>query len=109
MTQPSGPFRVVFTQAGTGAHRAVRFASDQPSWLVRAAAWAVMLAIGLVAFVVVLPILILAFALFAVLALVGWVRFKLAGARSPNGPLDGRRNVRVVRPGGGGPPVDSHP
>ncbi|MEQ8768880.1 MAG: hypothetical protein RIB60_00070 [Phycisphaerales bacterium] len=100
MTQPNGPFRVVFTQAGTGANRAVRFASDQPSWLVRAAAWAVMLAIGLIALLLIVPILVLAFALFAVLALVGWVRLKLAGTRSPGGvgagPRDGRRNVRVI-------------
>ena len=78
------------------AARVVTFASGQPGWLTRAAAWAVLVAVLALAAVVLIPLLVLAMAAFVVLALVGWARATLAGARRPNGSLDGRRNVRVI-------------
>ncbi|GJM19989.1 MAG: hypothetical protein DHS20C14_22020 [Phycisphaeraceae bacterium] len=107
MRDSNGPFRVVFTRAGGQAGRAVRFAQEQPSWLTKAVLFAVVFAVGVVALFVLVPLLILALAAFVVLALVGWVRSLFVGAHKPNGPLDGRRNVRVIRPGGSRPSVDS--
>jgi hypothetical protein len=52
-----------------------------------------LLVLGLVIFI---PLAIFAGALFLIMLGVVWVRLKFARARQPNGPLDGRRNVRVV-------------
>jgi len=92
----TGPFRVVFTQAGGRAGRVVSFAQRQPGWVTRAAAWALILATLALAAIVIIPLMVLALAAFLVLALIGWARSLFAGARRPNGALDGRRNVRVV-------------
>lgn len=53
-----------------------------------------LLVLGLVIFI---PLAIFAGALFLIMLGVVWVRLKFTKARQPNGPLDGRRNVRVVR------------
>ncbi len=74
----------------------VTFARRQPGWLTRAAAWALVVAFTALAVVLIVPVLLIALVVFAVLAVVGWARFKLAGARSPDSPMGGRRNVRVI-------------
>lgn len=53
-----------------------------------------LIAVGLIVFI---PLAIIATALFLIALGVMWVRVKWFQARQPNGPLDGRRNVRVVR------------
>lgn len=52
-----------------------------------------LLVLGLVIFI---PLAIFAGTLFVIWLGVVWIRLKFARARQPNGPLDGRRNVRVV-------------
>lgn len=96
MPNDNDPFRVVFTHAGGRAGRVVSFVQRQPGWATRAAAWAVILATLALAAVVLIPLMLLVLAAFLILALVGWVRTLFTGTRRPNGPLDGRRNVRVI-------------
>lgn len=55
-----------------------------------------LIALGLIIFI---PLAIIATAAFLITLGVMWVRVKLFRARQPNGSLDGRRNVRVVRRG----------
>lgn len=96
MQDANAPFRVVFTQAGGRAGRAFAFAQRQPTWVTRAAMWALIVATLALAAIIIIPLTVLALAAFLVLALIGWARSLVVGARRPNGALDGRRNVRVV-------------
>ncbi len=82
-------------QAGEGVSRVVTFTRQRPTLLGRIVSTLLALAIGLLAVILVVPFLLLA--LLVVAGVVLYVRLKLwlAGARAPNGPLDGRRNVRV--------------
>lgn len=54
-----------------------------------------LIAIGLV---VIVPIALIAMIGAVVLLSARWARRRLLALRSPNGPLDGRRNVRVRLP-----------
>lgn len=67
-----------------------------PPLLARVLAVLILLAFLIVGVVLVLPFLIIGTIVLAVGLGGYWVRRKLRAARQPNGPLDGRRNVRVV-------------
>ncbi|MFK7883978.1 MAG: hypothetical protein AB8F26_07335 [Phycisphaerales bacterium] len=52
---------------------------------------------AVLAVLIAIPILIIGAALLLVFVAYTWVRVKLRRAKAPNGPLDGRHNVRVIR------------
>lgn len=67
-----------------------------PPLLARVLAVLILLTILVVGVLLVVPLLIIAAVVLAVGLTVFWIRLKLRAAKQPNGPLDGRRNVRVV-------------
>ncbi|MCC5824388.1 MAG: hypothetical protein LAT64_04360 [Phycisphaerales bacterium] len=87
--QPPGTVRVTITEQG----RSVRV----PALLAQFLALVFFLGLLVVGLIVFIPLAIIAGVVFLITLVVVWVRLKLARARSPNGPLDGRRNVRVRR------------
>jgi hypothetical protein len=95
MGQVSGQMR---SGGGLGA-RIVGFVIFLVVLAVIVALVAVLIPVALVAVIVVAGLLVLLFA---------WIRLRLwwRGLRAPNGSLDGRRNVRVRRPGQASDPVE---
>lgn len=67
-----------------------------PNWLAGILALIVIAAGVVVGLLVFLPIAIVSIGVFLVLLAAAWFRAQLARVRAPNGPLDGRHNVRVV-------------
>jgi hypothetical protein len=89
-----------FRGLGGPGVRVFQTVASQPSWVLRAAvgsAAAVLMAIMLI---IVVPVLLVAVAVFVLGMLVTRARRWFAGLRRPNGVLDGRRNVRVIVPRG---------
>lgn len=70
-----------------------------PPLLARVIAVLILLAILVIGVVLVLPFLIIGTIVLAVGLGLFWIRRKLRAAKQPNGPLDGRRNVRVFNRG----------
>lgn len=86
-------------QVGGGFAHTIGVTNSRPSLLARLV-WAVALLLGgVLVLVVVVPLAIFGLVLTGVIFAYGLIRVWLGGARSPNGVLDGRRNVRVVTPG----------
>lgn len=83
--------------AGDGVRRVFFYAGRRPSLISRILALAIVLAIVTIALLILIPFIVIA----AVALAIGWffgaVRELFMGARGPNGPLDQRRNVRVIR------------
>lgn len=92
---PSSPsaFRVAFGDRSTGSARSVRV----PALLVQIVGLLFFLGLIALGVIVFIPLAIIAAAVFLTTLGVMWVRLKIAGAKAPNGALDGRRNVRVRR------------
>ncbi|RMH26310.1 MAG: hypothetical protein D6692_09425 [Planctomycetota bacterium] len=65
-------------------------------WLAQILAIAIIAAGVVIGLLIFLPLAILAGVGFLVYLGYIWVKLKIAKARSPNGPLDGRHNVRVI-------------
>ncbi len=85
-------------QVGGGFAHTIGVTTSRPSLLARLI-WAVALLIGgVLILVIVVPLAIFGLILTGVIFGYGLFRAWLTGARAPNGPLDGRRNVRVVEP-----------
>lgn len=83
-------------QVGGGFARTIGVTATRPSLLTRVV-WAMGLAVGgLLILVIVVPLAVFGLILTGVIFAYGLFRAWLGGARSPNGVLDGRRNVRVV-------------
>lgn len=80
----------------TSTTRVYGFVARQPSWVVRAALTVAMLVLVAVVLLLIVPAIILGVAAFILFALVARTRRLFGGLRSPNGSLDGRRNVRVI-------------
>lgn len=83
--------------AGDGVRRVFFYAGRRPSLISRILALAIVLALVTIVLLILIPFIIIAAAAMAIAWLVGAVRELFAGARRPNGPLDQRRNVRVIR------------
>jgi Flp pilus assembly protein TadB len=82
--------------AGFGVTHAERGRSIRaPSLLAQALALFFFLGLVVVGLIVFIPLAIFAGVVFLIALGVVWVRLKFARAKAPNGPLDGRRNVRV--------------
>lgn len=60
-------------------------------------ALAIIAALAIVGVLIFIPLLILAAIALALFIAWNWAKRKLRRAHAPNGPLDGRRNVRVIR------------
>ncbi len=88
--------RVWSTTVSSTSASAFRFAARQPSWVARVALFAGLLVFLAVVALLVIPAVVIAVAVFIALALFARVRALINRMRSPNGALDGRRNVRVV-------------
>ncbi len=67
-----------------------------PGWLAQILAIAIIAAGVVIGLLIFLPLAILAGVAFLIFLGYVWVKLKIAKARSPNGPLDGRHNVRVI-------------
>lgn len=52
---------------------------------------------AMLAVLIAIPLLIIGAALLLIFLGVTWLRLKFRRAKAPNGPLDGRHNVRVIR------------
>lgn len=96
MRDAASPFTVRVVNANARATRAVSYVRSRPSWVTRAALWAMVIAGLVLGLLILVPLMLIAGAAFTVLALFGWIRAKIAGARRPNAAFDGRRNVRVI-------------
>ncbi|MFK7882741.1 MAG: hypothetical protein AB8F26_00980 [Phycisphaerales bacterium] len=60
-------------------------------------ALACILAVAILGVLIAIPLLIVGAVLLLGFLGVTWVRLKFRRAKAPNGPLDGRHNVRVIR------------
>ncbi|MEM9373276.1 MAG: hypothetical protein AAGA55_06495 [Planctomycetota bacterium] len=68
-----------------------------PGPLAQILALVIIAALAIVGFMIFIPLLIIAGIALALFIAWNWVKLKLRRAHAPNGPLDGRRNVRVIR------------
>lgn len=84
------------TTVSSTSASAFRFAVRQPSWVARAALLAGVVVFLAVLAILIVPAVIIAVAVFILMALIARVRALFNRMRSPNGALDGRRNVRVI-------------
>lgn len=73
-------------------------AGGKASAIERFAALAFLLLIGLLALIILIPIGLLIVAIGLILVAIRAILRLFSSARNPNGPLDGRRNVRVILP-----------
>ncbi len=87
-------------QFGGGFAHTIGVTASRPSLLARVAWGLALLLGGVLIVVVVVPLAIFGLILTGGIFAYGLFRAWLGGARSPNGVLDGRRNVRVVAPEG---------
>lgn len=90
-------FMLVITTIRSYADGAGRFVRSRPSLLGRLLLGAALIVAAIVAFLLLLPFMVLGLLFAACVVL--WVRIRLAllRARQPNGVMDGRKNVRVRR------------
>jgi len=73
------------------------WAAARPSLPARLAAFVFLGLFALIGAIILIPLLILGALLTGVFGAYLWTKTRLTRARAPNGPLDGRRNVRVVQ------------
>lgn len=90
-TSSPAAFRVAFSERSSSRRLPV------PAILVQIAGLLFFLGLIAVGVIVFIPLAIIAAGVFLITLGVLWVRVKWFQARQPNGPLDGRRNVRVRR------------
>lgn len=88
------------TQVRGWGGKATSWATTRPSFVARLASWMVIAVLLIVLAVVMLPIAVIAIVLVVLWLVARALRRLFSVARQPNGPLDGRRNVRVVTPRG---------
>lgn len=81
------------------AGRVVEVVQRQPGWVTKTALVAGLIMMGAVALVLIIPAIVVMLAFFCVGAAIVGLRSLLVRSKQPNGPLDGRRNVRVRSPG----------
>lgn len=86
------------TQIRGWGGQATSWATSRPSFLARLASWVLIAVLLVVLAVVMLPIAVLAIVLVVLWLVARALRRLFSVAKQPNGPLDGRRNVRVVTP-----------
>ena len=67
-----------------------------PGWLARILAIAIIAGGVILGVLIFVPLAIMAGVAFLIYLGYLWVKIRIAKARSPNGSLDGRRNVRVI-------------
>ena len=67
-----------------------------PDWLARILAIAIIAGGVILGVLIFVPLAIMAGVAFLIYLGYLWVKIRIAKARSPNGSLDGRRNVRVI-------------
>ncbi len=87
----------MFTVATIRTHAGRTYAAiqRQPGWLTRLAAGAIVLTLVAVALIILIPVIVIILALLALNFVARTIRGLFTGATAPNGPLDGRKNVRV--------------
>ncbi|NUQ67914.1 MAG: hypothetical protein HUU18_06505 [Phycisphaerales bacterium] len=73
-------------------------ANARASLLERLLAFALLVFLGLLLLAVLIPLALLFILGALLLATLRWMRNLIIRVRRPNGPLDGRRNVRVIVP-----------
>lgn len=86
------------TQIRGWGGQATSWAGSRPSFLARLASWVLIAVLLVVLAVVMLPIAVIAIVLVVLWLVARALRRLFSAAKQPNGPLDGRRNVRVVTP-----------
>lgn len=77
---------------GSTRSRSIRI----PSPFAEILALLVIAALAVLGVMIFIPLVIVAVLGLMVFVAITWVRLKFRGAKAPNGPLDGRRNVRVI-------------
>lgn len=92
----STTFRTHASRYGDQAFRVVRIVRAQPSWVSQIAAGVGVLVLLAVVLLLVIPFLVVTALAFIALMGLAAAKRRLARMRAPNGPLDGRRNVRVI-------------
>jgi Flp pilus assembly protein TadB len=68
-----------------------------PGPLAQLLALAIIVALAALGVLIAIPLLLIGAALLLIFLGVTWVRLKIRRAKAPNGPLDGRHNVRVIK------------
>lgn len=90
--------------AREGVGRAFAYSSSRTTLLERLAFGLLTVAGTILVLAIVIPVIVLMVVFIGVAGVLGycWLRVRtwLVRARQPNGPLDGRRNVRVREPNG---------
>lgn len=82
-----------------GGERGYQITVVRPNWLVRSFITVVAAVLAILAFVLFSGLIAIGIVVAIIAALIFWVRSWFRRQHSPNGMLDGRRNVRVVRRG----------
>ncbi|GJQ29428.1 MAG: hypothetical protein HBSAPP03_13120 [Phycisphaerae bacterium] len=82
----------------TWSRHAAAWSSSRPSWIARVAARLILMVAVLLAVVLFVPLVVLALVVGAAWLVGRGLARAFSAAQRPNGPLDGRRNVRVVAP-----------
>jgi hypothetical protein len=85
-----------WTEIPAAPGRAYQFVVRQPSWVARIALTAAILMLMAVLILLIGPAVVIGAVVFLALAGVARAKAWLTGLRSPNGALDGRKNVRVI-------------
>jgi hypothetical protein len=67
------------------------------AWMVRCTLLGLLIIVAVAGLIVAVPLAVLALAVGVIVWVVGNVRRAVLRAQAPNGPLDGRRNVRVIQ------------
>lgn len=83
-------------QSGAGAARLVSVGIRRPSWAVRTALLCAAVFLAAAAMLIVIPLVLAAGLLLVAVLAAARLLAAVTRLRAPNGPLDSRRNVRVV-------------
>jgi hypothetical protein len=86
----------VSNAAGASARRVFVSIGRQPNIFARILVFALAAVVFGLLLVLIVPIMVIGAVGLATLWLYAWARARLGRARAPNGPLDQRRNVRVI-------------
>jgi len=84
-------------EKATSVGRVIEVVQRQPSWVSRLAASAGLIVCVLIALAILIPVGIVIAVVFVLGMALNAVRRLFTRTKSPNGLLDGRRNVRVVQ------------
>lgn len=78
------------------ARRMAHTIQSQPSWVTKTAAIAGTLVLLAISLVIIIPVALVVLLVFIAAMIIAKIRSWFASLSAPNGPRDGRNNVRVI-------------